>query len=234
MREKMNSISPLNLYGGRQHDEIPQYRDAGAMSFSSSDFQLMRWSIAAICSAILLSSAILYGSSKYAISVNKDQRIAQSKMNNARNQLAMAHEDQENLSDYSNQYDRLEKDNIIGDDHRLDWMESLENLRKQNLVINFRYNIAPQKIYAPQPAIDSGNFDIHYSETKLHLDLLHEGQLLNFFKALRSQGDGWYQLEGCTLKRIDVNEETAPAAGPRITAECSGGWITLKNRSTKP
>jgi hypothetical protein len=204
------------------------------MNFSGSDFNLMRWSIAAICSAILLSSVILYGSSEYAISVNKEQRAAQIKMNNARNKLAMAHQDQENLSDYSKQYDTLEKNKIIGDDHRLDWMESLENLRNQNLVINFRYNIAPQKIYAPQPAIDSGNFDIHYSETKLHFDLLHEEQLLNFFKALRSQTNGWYQLEGCTMKRADVNEETASAAEPRIRAECSGGWITLKNRSAKP
>ncbi len=204
------------------------------MNFPGSDFQLMRWSIAAICSAILLSGMILYGSSKYVISVKNEQRAAQNKMNDARNHLAMAHQDQENLADYSNQYYILEKNKIIGDDHRLDWMESLENLRNQNLVINFRYNIAPQKTYAPQPAIDSGNFDIHYSETKLHLDLLHEGQLLNFFKALRSQNNGWYQLEGCTMKRTGVNEDTAPAAGPRIMADCSGGWITLKNRSAKP
>lgn len=204
------------------------------MNFSYSDFLLIRWSIAAICSAILLSSLILYGSSKYVIAIKKEQRAAQNKMNDARNHLAMAHQDQENLSDYSNQYYTLEKNNIIGDDHRLDWMESLENLRNQNPVINFRYNIAPQKLYAPQPAIDSGNFDIHYSETKFHFDLLHEGQLLNFFKTLRSQTNGWYQLDGCTMKRADSNEETASAAGPRIRAECSGGWITLKNRSAKP
>jgi hypothetical protein len=204
------------------------------MKFSTSDFHLMRWSLTAICAALLLSSVILYSSSEYADSTKKGMRAAQSKMNDARNHLTIARQDQENLSVFSHEYDTLEKNKIIGDDHRLDWMEVLEKLRNQNLVINFRYNIAPQKIYAPQPAIDSGNFDIHYSETKLQFDLLHEGQLLNFFAALRSQTNNWYQLEGCTMQRADLNEETATAAGPHIKAVCSGGWITLKNRNPQP
>jgi hypothetical protein len=65
---------------------------------------------------------------------------------------------------------------------------------------------------------------------KLQFDLLHEAQLLDFLAALRSRINGWYQLEGCMLRRAaDENAETA-----RITAECSGGWITLKNRNTPP
>ena len=224
------------------------------MKFSNSDFRLMRWSLAAVCASILLSSVILYSSSKYADSTKTGLSAAQSKMNDARNRLTMARQDRDNLSDFSQGYDTLEKNKIIGDDHRLDWMDALEKLRNQNLAIDFRYNIAPQKIYAPQPAIDNGNFDIHYSETKLQFDLLHEGQLLNFFDALRSQTNGWYQLEGCTMQRTSMNEETggttshstrlpedgsqvagyATAAGPHIKAECSGGWITLKNRNTQP
>lgn len=203
------------------------------MKFSSSDFHLMRWSLAAICASILLSGVILYSSSEYADSTQKNLRAAQSQMKDARNRLTMARQDQENLSDFSREYDTLEKSKIIGDDHRLDWMEGLEKLRNQNLVIDFRYSIAPQKIYAPQPAIDSGNFDIHYSETKLQFDLLHEAQLLHFFDALRSQIKGQYQLEGCTLQRVAASEESATAAGAHIKAECSGGWITLKNRNAQ-
>ena len=204
------------------------------MKFSNSDFHLMRWSLSAVCASILLSGVILYGSSEYADFTQKDRGAAQSQMNDARNRLTMAHQDQENLSVFSREYDTMEKNKIIGDDHRLDWMEGLEKLRNQNLVIDFRYNIAPQKIYAPQPAIDSGNFDIHYSEMKLQFDLLHEGQPLNFFDALRSQIKGWYQLEGCTMQRVVTDEESATAAGTHIKAECSGGWITLKNRNAQP
>ena len=203
------------------------------MKFSNADFYRLRWSLAAVCASILLSSIILYSNSKYADFTQKDQRTAQSQMNEARNRLTMARQDQENLSAFSREYDTLEKNKIIGDDHRLDWMEVLEKLRNQNLVINFRYSIAPQKNYAPQPAIDSGNFDIHYSEMKLQFDLLHEGQLLNFFTALRSQIKGRYQLEGCTLQRAATDDGFASSTGANIKAECSGGWITLKNRNEK-
>lgn len=204
------------------------------MKFSSSDFHLMRWSLLAICATLLLGSVIVYSSSKYAESANKNLHAAQRKLNDARNRLSMARQDLENLSDYSQEYYTLENNKIIGDDHRLDWIDALEKLRNQNLVINFRYNIAPQKNYVPQPALDSGNFDIHYSETKFQFDLLHAGQLLKFFDALRSQNNGWYQLEGCTMQRTNTNEETSPATGPNVKAECSGGWITLKNRNTQP
>jgi len=205
------------------------------MKFSKSDFQLMRWNFAAICAAILFSCLILYISSNYVNAAYKEQRNAQNKLNDARHRLSMAQQEQENLSVYAQEYYALENGKIIGDDHRLDWIDGFEKLRNQNLVINFSYNIAPQKAYVVQPAIDSGNFDVHYSETKLRLDLLHEGQLLNFLGALRSQTNGWYQLEGCTMNRADMNnEETDTATVPHINADCNGGWITLKSRSVQP
>ncbi|MHB1237363.1 MAG: hypothetical protein ACYCY7_07355 [Gallionella sp.] len=200
------------------------------MKFSRTDIPLMRLSLAAICASALLSGAILYGSNRYAEQNQIDLRNAQRQLNDARKRLSDARNDRENLSVYSAEYGALEEQNIIGDDHRLDWMEDLEKLRRQNLVVDFRFNIAPQKIYAPQPAIDSGNFNIHYSEMKLQFDLLHEGQLLKFLDALRSQIKGQYLLEGCKLQR----SETVVNAGMpmiNIKAECSGGWITLKNRS---
>jgi len=199
------------------------------MKLSRSDIPLLRWSILALCASAILSAATLYSSAQYAEKTENTRRDAQNRLNDARNRLTAALEDQQNMAAYSGEYGALEIRKIIGDEQRLDWMEGLEKIRQQNLVADFRYNIAPQKIYAPQLPIDRGNFDIRYSEMKLQFDLLHEAQLLDFFTALHSRINGWYQLEGCTLQRTaaDGNTETA-----RLTAECSGGWITLKNRNT--
>ena len=199
------------------------------MKFSGSDFALMRWSILAICASSFISVIILYGSGGYAEQAREERRSAQDILNDARNRLATAHQDQENMDIYASEYSSLIENKVIGDDQRLDWMEGLEKIRRQNLVTDFRYTIAPQKIYTPQPPVDSGNFDVRYSEMKLQLDLLHEGQLPDFFNALRNQVKGWYQLEGCTLQRTAPGD--GAAAAPYIKAECSGGWITLKNRN---
>ena len=201
------------------------------MKFSKSDFRLMLWNILAACASLLISALVLYSSDEYAEKTKKDQRNAQSQINDARNHLAAAHDDQKNMAIYADEYGTLIVRKIIGDDHRLDWIEGLEQIRRQNLAADFSYNIAPQRTYAPQPVIDSGNFDLHYSEMKLQFDLLHEGQLLDFFSSLRSQIKGKYQLEGCTLHRAGDGEDAATAVASRLKAECSGGWITLKNRN---
>ncbi len=206
------------------------------MKLSTSDFPLMRRSILAVCAAALISAIILYSSGEYAESARNDRRNAQNMLNDARNRLATAVQDQENMAIYAGEYGALIGQNIIGDDQRLDWMEGLEKIRQQNLVTDFRYNIAPQITYTSQPPIDSGNFDIRYSEMKLQFDLLHEAQLLNFFDALRTGIKGRYQFEGCTLQRSAAafdEDNDKPAATAYLKAECSGGWITLKNRNAQ-
>lgn len=202
------------------------------MKFSASDFPLMRRSILAFCASSLISAVILYSSGEYAESTRNDRRTAQNMLNDARNHLATALQDQENMAIYAGEYGALIEQKIIGDDQRLDWMEGLERIRQKNLVTDFRYNIAPQRTYASQPPIDSGNFDIRYSEMKLQFDLLHEGQLLDFFTALHTDIKGRYQLEGCTLQRTGTDSAAPQAVMTRLKVECSGGWITLKDRNT--
>ncbi len=199
------------------------------MKFSASDFALIRQSVLSIFASALASTVLLYSSGQYAEQTRKDHRDALQQLNDARNRLSGALEDKQNMAAYADEYGTLEEAGILGEDRRLDWTEGLENLRGQNLVTDFRYHIAPQVPYLLPPGVDSGNFDIRYSEMKLQFDLLHEGQLLDFFAALRSQVNGWYQLEGCTMQRA-----VEGAAAIRLTAECSGGWITLKNRSAAP
>ena len=205
------------------------------MKLSTSDFPLLRWSILAIFASVLISSTILYISSTYIGNSQKDLRNARKMRNDTRTRLAAAHEDRDNMSIYSSEYGLLMKRKIIGDDQRLDWIEGMEKLRQMNLVWDFRYHIAPQKIYAPKPPLASGNFDIHYSEMKLQFDLLHEAQLADFFTALPKNIQGWYQLEGCSLKRSASTEQNAAmSSGALLSAECTGGWITLKNRNPQP
>lgn len=201
------------------------------MRFSLSDFQLIRWSVLAICAAVFASALVLYSGAKYAEQTRKDHSDALQQLNVARNHLSGALEDKENMAAYADEYATLADLGLIGEDRRLDWVEGLENIRQQNLVTDFRYNIAPQTAYAPQPSIASGDFDIRYSEMKLQFDLLHEGQLLDFFTALRSQIKGRYLLDGCTMQRTAVTEGN-PAI--HLTAECNGGWITLKKRNEAP
>jgi len=101
------------------------------MMISKPDLIFMRWSILAICASALVSAIALYASGEYAKTSQHGLRNAQAVLNDARNRLATAHQDQENMAIYTNEYDSLNERGIFGDDHRLDWMEGLERIRQK-------------------------------------------------------------------------------------------------------
>lgn len=201
------------------------------MKFTTSDLSTMRSSLITLAVAASCSALLVYFSERQAELAQKDWHNAQSQLRAAQSELSNARLDHDNIDNYLAEYTASVEQHLIGSESRLDWVEGLEKLRPQKRVEDFRYNIGPQKNYAAQPAIDSGNFTIHSSEMKLQVDLVHEAQLLNFLDAARTQIKGWYQLESCSILR---NPGDAQNTGIRLKAECSGGWLTLQNRNAKP
>lgn len=167
-------------------------------------------------------------SNHFVAQAQRDQQSAQRQLNTSRKQLATANEDRENIKAYQFEYGELLARNIIGDDQRLDWIEGLEKIRKQHRVLDFKYTIAPQHPYTPPAQLDSGNFKLNISDMTLQFDLLHEEQLMSFFDTLRADINGRFILEHCTLERNVDSGATA-----QLKAECTGGWLTLKDRNTQ-
>lgn len=201
------------------------------MKLNKGDLGVMRQSLIVLGIAIFCSLLLIFLSNRQARLAEKNWNDAQMQLRNARSALDNARLDYENLIKFQDEYSAAQERNLIGDEPRLDWVEGLEKLRAQRLVADMHYNIGPQKPYMPQLPINSGNFDIKYSEMKLQLDLLHEAQLLDFFDALRGQIKGWYQLEACNIVRsTDDTKRTIS----QLHAECNGGWLTLKNRNSAP
>ena len=197
------------------------------MSFSTHDIGAIKWSLL----ACLLSTGFAVGVIQYSADIQqkalRDLQQAQKQLTDARNQLNTAQSDLENMSAYQLEYDALVAQKVIGSEQRLDWIEGLENLRKQGLVPTFKYNIAPQKAYTPNPPLTAGNFALSMSPVSMQIDLLHEGQLMTFLDALNSQIPGWFILDGCSMAR-NANTESS---GIKLNSDCSGGWFTMKNRS---
>ena len=201
------------------------------MKITKSDFGVMRRSLITLTIAIICSMLLIYFSNQQTSRAERNWNAAQQRLSTAQNELNNARWDYENLFKYQDEYEASISRDLIGNEPRLDWVESLERLRQQNLVSDMHYNIGPQKPYTAQMPIDSGSFDIKYSEMKLQLDLLHEGQLIDFFDALRTQIKGWYQLEECNIVRSAGDSKNVAI---QLHADCSGGWVTLKNRNKKP
>ncbi|MBI5889365.1 MAG: hypothetical protein HZB47_01660 [Nitrosomonadales bacterium] len=196
------------------------------MSFSKADLPELKWSLGALTLSLALSGGMISLSNGYIESSLKNRQTAQQQLADARGQLISAQSDQENMSAYALEYNALLAQKVIGDEQRLDWIEGLDKLRQQGSVLDFKYTIAPQQGYTPNPPLEAGNYKLSRSSMTLQIDLLHEEQLLNLFSDMRKQMNGWFMLDGCILSRTSTTEEIAP-----LKAECTGGWFTLKNKS---
>lgn len=208
------------------------------MTFSKSDFPYIKWSLLAFLLALAGSGAALITSGSHAARAQQQQISAQHRLSEAqrqlgaaRSRLVAAQNDQNNMATYAQEYAVLLDRKIIGSDQRLDWIEGLDKVRKQNRVLGFKYSISPQQPYTLPLPVDSGNFDLNRSAMTLHFDLLHEEQLMSFFDALRTDMKGRFILDRCALARNGAAPENS--AAPQLTAECSGGWLTLHSRNAK-
>ena len=211
------------------------------MMFSKSGFSHIKWSLLILLLVLCAGGTAIMVSENLIAQSQRNQREALRQLSEARSRLATAKEDHENMQTYTLGYNALLKRNVIGNDQRLDWIEGLEKIRKLNRVpgsIGFKYAIAPQKPYTPAPPLDNGNFDLNLSGMTLQFELLHEEQLIDFFDALRTDINGWFIIDHCALERTAATADDddglrASSAVPQLKAECTGGWLTLKNRNAK-
>lgn len=200
------------------------------MSFSQADLPQIKWSLLTFLLILTTGGSAVFFSQKYANDAQNARLAAQQQLTDARNKLNAARDDQVNMSTYTKEYSAIQRREIIGEEQRLNVIEGLEAMRKSNRVVDLKYAIAPQQPYKPAPALDSGNFDLRLSAMTLQFELLHEGQLINFFDSMRRDMNGWFILEKCTLERNPGSAQNdAPAA--QLKADCAGGWLTMKNRN---
>ena len=196
------------------------------MTFSQADLPYIKWSLTTFIVVLAIGSSAVFFSQKMATDAQKARRAAQQQLNDARSKLNAARDDQANMAAYTQEYSAIQRRGIIGEEQRLNLIEGLDNLRRRNRVLDFKYAISPQRPYKPEPALDSGNFDLKISNMTLQFELLHEEQLINFFDSLRHDLNGWFILEKCSL-------EPGASSTAQLKADCSGGWLTMKNRNAK-
>jgi hypothetical protein len=197
------------------------------MKLFRSDLPHIQTSLIVFALSLTIGAGAVWLSDSFINQTLLSRQAAQKQLNDARNKLSTAEIDQENMGAYANEYEALEKRQIIGNEQRLDWIENLETLRKREYVLDYQYNIAPQQAYTPSPPLDAGNFNIMRSNMSLQFDLLHEEQLLHFFTALNTEFKGKFMLDHCSIERATSTKSEA-----QLNSECTGGWLSIKNKAT--
>jgi hypothetical protein len=201
------------------------------MKFSTKDLPHIRGLLIMLALALILGAVLIYVSDGVLTKAQQSKIIADREWSEALRKLERTKNEQEDLQGYYHQYQNLVEQNVIGQERRLDWIETIEKIRNQLNIFSVKYKLEPQETLNLENNSTSNSFDLHRSNMTLDFSLLHEGQLLNFFDALSEEAKGMYLLENCTLTRNDLVRQLRFI--PNLQAECTLGWITLNEKNAE-
>ncbi len=135
------------------------------------------------------------------------------------------------ITDYLAPYSALQDAGFVGGEQRIDWVDSLRTANRAAGLFGVNYDIGQQEAYPLARDLGAGDLPLKQSPMKLTLPLLHEGDLMAFFRSLAAQRAGLFMLNGCNLRRTGIVPPSGTQAN--LTAECEVAWITVDDTQAK-
>jgi len=149
----------------------------------------------------------------------------------ANERLARISEEEREVKEKIDVYQRLKGLNILGEERRLEWADAITRIRTQRELLDLRYTVERQRSLTSLPG-KPGNVDFFASTMKVELALLHEDDLLRFLSDLRQTGNAFYSVKKCALARTG-QAITGATMTPRLRADCEVDLITIMDRAAK-
>ena len=157
--------------------------------------------------------------------------MAQGERRTANERLARISEEEREVKEKIDVYQRLKGLNILGEERRLEWADAITRIRTQRELLDLRYTVERQRSLTSLPG-KPGNVDFFASTMKVELALLHEDDLLRFLSDLRQTGNAFYAVKKCALARTG-QAITGATMTPRLRADCEVDLITIMDRAAK-
>jgi len=139
--------------------------------------------------------------------------------------LASANEEEREIKASLQQYQVLAARGMIGEEKRLDWVDTVTAIKNERRLFNIGYSIEPQKELTYPGLSTGGSVRFMVSRVKMNLQLLHEEDLLNFIDELAQRGKPYLSVRSCNVRREGLPGGTTLA--PRLGADCVFDLITI-------
>ena len=156
---------------------------------------------------------------------------AQAERRQSNERLARISEEEREVREKIDVYQRLKSLNILGEERRLEWADAINRIRAQRELLDLRYAVERQRQLVSAPG-KPANVDFYASTMKVQLALLHEEDLLRFLADLRESGNAFYAVRRCELARTG-QAVTGATMTPRLRADCDIDLITIMDRAAK-
>jgi len=146
--------------------------------------------------------------------------------------LARIAEEEREVKEKLDVYQRLRELNVLGEERRLEWADAIARIRSERELLDLRYRVERQTLLATAQG-KPANVEFYSSTMKVDLALLHEEDLVRFLADLRASGNAYYSVKRCALARTGQAAGSTSMIAPRLRAECEIDLITIIDGAAK-
>ncbi len=184
---------------------------------------------------LLVGSGIIavIGAGGFLAQMRLERAAAQSERRSAQEKLSRATEEEREIRDKIVDYRRLLERGVIGDEQRLDWVETIGQIKASRKVFDIKYAISPQRPLELSGTAGASDVELRVSDLKLDMQLLHEDDLLQVLDDLRNLLKTHVMVRACNVERIP-GATAERGTGPRLSASCTLELVTIRDRRLNP
>ena len=191
------------------------------------DIEALRIPLIALGATLLVAIAVVYVSGNVLENAGRQLAQREAQLREARLRIQNAGEEKDMINQYLSSYRELARAGFVGDEQRINWLDSLRVANEQARIFGVEYDIGAQKPYVYAAEFNLGQLVLQESLMHLRFGLLHEEDLPRFFDALASYGGGFFTVDQCTLRRLRAVDEKVQMQA-NLNAECDVRWLTVK------
>jgi hypothetical protein len=198
------------------------------MKFGQRDLKKLGLPVAGCVVLILAAVACYVAADRYLAQTRQLATAAAAQRTEMQARLASANDEEREIKANLQQYQALEARGVIGEEKRLDWVDTVTAIKNERRLFNISYSIEPQKPLDYPGFGSDDSVKCMASRVKVNIALLHEEDLLNFIGDLARRSKPYLSVRSC-----DVQRESRGAGGttlaPRLQADCVFDLITISH-----
>ncbi|HEV7394129.1 MAG TPA: hypothetical protein VGO08_20995 [Burkholderiales bacterium] len=197
------------------------------------DIEALRIPLIALVVTLILTAGVVYFSANALDNMRRGLTQHESQLREARLRIQNAGEEKEMIARYLGSYQQLARAGFVGEEQRINWLDSLRIANEEAGIFGVEYDISAQRPYAYASEFNAGQLLLQESLMRLRFTLLHEEDLPRFFNALGHGSGGFFTIDHCVVRRLKFGDaEKSLQVEPHLAAECELRWLTVKPGAT--
>jgi hypothetical protein len=176
--------------------------------------------------------ALVIVSQRYLDQTRAQHRTALAERQAIQTKLSQATEEEREIREKLVDYRALLARGVIGDERRLEWVETIGQIKADHKLFEIKYQIEPQRVLSFPGIVRSSEVEFRASALKVEMQLLHEGDLLVFIDELRRRLKAHVLVRSCSIDRLTRAPQDR-GINPRLRAQCTIDLVTIYDKQLK-